>query len=716
MKRFAYILFSLLFVFSACTDRDEEGGDVRIKTLYAETWPDQVVLHAEIVAGQNNVSEVGFRFSKAMMTDGTAGEKYPGTDLSARFSVTVSDLDAGTDYYARPYAIVGGNEVLGVEIAVRTSPETPLVLESSSVYAVTPSSAQVGIVKVEDNLVQIREFGLYFWTGGPSDELPEGALLQTVPGAPANVLEDGEEIRVPLENLIPNETYQVRAYARNSADPVFLDDIVIETPVIMPVGVTTGAEAGESTTMTNFVVEGNRLTDRGNEPEHLYCGIYYSTSPIPDEAPECDRIFALLSEESDLFTIEVSGLEHETTYYVRAFASNRYTAHDGNEYGYETLGEQIAITTAAPLAAQVTTEPYGSLPEDEQAYEFPTSGFVFDPVGLSFSCTLHATGVNTWAEPVGSYGFQLAVTEAGLDDPALRLEIPASNLDDQAGFSADAMGLRSGQRYYFRAFVNDGIGEVHSFKTPVYGGRLLRYDASGPDGSRPNPYLVDDPAGKILLYFELKGVPVLIGGERYMAYMLDRNLGAVRTMRQLEGETSQWWNMAMETPAVAGIQRDACGYYYQWGNKYPSAAPGVTDNHAAANKLTGYGWSNTGGVSGRSVWSGEDDESNPCPKGYVIPTREQLKAITDAINASGTLQDTYNSRLLLGKTGARSVKGTNDGKIDAGNGLSLWCSDIATVANANRLELWQSQAVKYSNFDLNNGLPVRCIRLEKTNE
>lgn len=132
-----------------------------------------------------------------------------------------------------------------------------------------------------------------------------------------------------ITNLAPNTTYYVRAYAINSAGRSYGNTITFKTLEELEMPTLTTAEASKITHTS--AVTGGTITYE-DDAEITVRGVCWSKS----ETPTINDSKTEDGKGAGSFTSDIVNLEQNTTYYVRAYASN----NEGVSYG-----STIAFTT-----------------------------------------------------------------------------------------------------------------------------------------------------------------------------------------------------------------------------------------------------------------------------------------------------------------------------------------------------------------------------------
>jgi hypothetical protein len=131
-----------------------------------------------------------------------------------------------------------------------------------------------------------------------------------------------------LNNLIPNTTYYVRAYATNAGGTVYGNQQTFLSGAALPT-VVTGTVTNISYNTAS--VSGNVTSDGGATVTQR--GICYSTSQNPTIA----NSVVVTGSGVGNYTSNLTGFNGNTTYYVRAFATNSTGTSYGSQISFTTL-------------------------------------------------------------------------------------------------------------------------------------------------------------------------------------------------------------------------------------------------------------------------------------------------------------------------------------------------------------------------------------------
>ena len=149
-----------------------------------------------------------------------------------------------------------------------------------------------------------------------------------------------------LSGLIQNTIYFARAYATNNNGTAYGNEIVFTTLANLPILSTTSISA----ITTNLSISGGNITSDGGSPVTSR-GVVWSTSP--------NATVSLSTKTNDgmglgIFNSTLSGLTPNTTYYVRAYASNTAGSGYGNEVSFKTLIGAVPPTVTTNAAKEIS--------------------------------------------------------------------------------------------------------------------------------------------------------------------------------------------------------------------------------------------------------------------------------------------------------------------------------------------------------------------------
>ena len=212
--------------------------------------------------------------------------------------------------------------------------ETPTPIElpdvvTNEVTSITTTTATAGGEILSDGGSTITECGVCWSTEGEP----------TVEGNHATATATTGVFTVNLTELSQNTTYYIRAYATNEAGTGYGDVLTFTTEeeIVITVPTVTTAEVTEITTTTAVV--GGVITDAGNGTISE-SGICYKTG---SEEWACVAIAAT----NNTFSMTLTGLTANTTYTVRAYATNEEGTGYGEEVSFTTLEEVPTIPEGA---------------------------------------------------------------------------------------------------------------------------------------------------------------------------------------------------------------------------------------------------------------------------------------------------------------------------------------------------------------------------------
>ena len=134
-----------------------------------------------------------------------------------------------------------------------------------------------------------------------------------------------------LTNLTGNKFYYIRAYATNSVGTAYGNLVIITTIGGIPV---VSTSAVTSITPNSVICGGNIINDGGAAITEL--GVCYSISPNPTIN---NNKMAMGGSGKGIFSDTITGLVPNTTYYLRAYATNSIGTGYGNAVSFKKITE-----------------------------------------------------------------------------------------------------------------------------------------------------------------------------------------------------------------------------------------------------------------------------------------------------------------------------------------------------------------------------------------
>ncbi len=254
------------------------------------------------------------------------------------FTSNLTGLEPDTKYYVRAYATNEQGTSYGKEVSFTTGEIMLPTLTTNAAGSITLTTAVSGGNITDDGGGEITVRGVC-WSATAN---PTTSDSKTENGTGTGTFTSN------LTGLSPSTTYYVRAYAINSVGTAYGNEISFTTQDRqVPTLATT---AVSSITLTSAVSGGN-ITDDGGAAVTAR-GVCWSTSTNPTTADNSTTE----GSSTGIFTSNLSGLTPNTTYYVRAYATNSVGTGYGNEVSFTTQAIQLpTITTTAVTSITLTT-------------------------------------------------------------------------------------------------------------------------------------------------------------------------------------------------------------------------------------------------------------------------------------------------------------------------------------------------------------------------
>ena len=300
-------------------------------------------------------------------TTGTPTTADSSTDEGAAastgaFTSNMTGLSPNTTYYVRAYATNANSTVYGGEVSFTTNPAPPTVT--------TQAVSGIGTTSATGN-------GNITYLGAPNPTA-HGVVWNTT-GTPTladNSTNEGAAAAAGaftsnITGLTPNTTYYVRAYATNTAGTSYGGEVSFTTAGGLPTVITTAISGITSSSAKS----GGNVTDNGGSSITAR-GVCWDISPNPTIAD--NRTTNGIG--TGTFTSNITGLTENTTYYVRAYATNSQGTAYGEELDFTTNAESVTVTITEPEDGAVVS---GTVNIKATTTSNPTNAKGASPLGVS---------------------------------------------------------------------------------------------------------------------------------------------------------------------------------------------------------------------------------------------------------------------------------------------------------------------------------------------
>lgn len=400
-------------------------------TVTAESVSDvkynSALLHGTVVSvGSDKITRYGFCWSEKTVP--TIEDNYSNLGdctTAEAFESIANNLKSETKYYFRAYAENSVGLVYSEKTLYFTTsglPSIPSVV-SGTVDNITATSARAkGTLSSLGNVEKITHYG-HVW-GTSAKPILDNAKHTDLGEAYSTASFISE-----VSGLSSHTTYYIRAYATNEKGTAYGEDVTF---------VTSKTDAKVSTSEVTEIVHnaatcGGVISDTGGHTISEK-GVCFGKSAMPTVN---DSKQTATSGKDNSFTCRITGLEKETTYYVRAYVkTSDNTVFYGDDKAFKTTKEVTLPTLSAVSISNIQTTSatfVGAITSDGNS-EITECGFCWSDV----------------AEPT--------------------IVDNKTNCDPQSKeMGKNITSLTEGTKYFLRAFAKNAMGyaysEVASFET-----------------------------------------------------------------------------------------------------------------------------------------------------------------------------------------------------------------------------------------------------------
>jgi len=455
-----------------------------------------------------------------------------------------------------------------------------------------------------------------------------------------------------LTGLTPNTTYYVRAYATNSTGTGYWNEITFITGSIPPTVTTTSIS---SITSTTAISVGNVSADGGSAVTSR--GLVWSTSANPT--------ISLTTKTSNgsgtgSFISSITGLSPNTTYYVRAYATNSAGTGYGNEITFKTSTSLVLPTVSTISASSITT-------------------------------TTAASGGNISSDG-GSAVTSRGVVWSTSPSPTISLSTKTSNGTGIGSFTSLLTNLTPKTTYYVRAYATNSAGTE-------YGNEVTFNSSTAMNIPCPGTPTVKD-----------------IDGNTYNTVQISTQCWTKENLKVTK------YNDGTTIPLDTSAGTNGNGTGQTWGSR-PTGARTIyaKDNTNLSTYGYLYNWYAVKGI----VTEGSTSYKNLCPSGWHIPSDAEWTTLTNYLGgesvAGGKMKSSGTTNWNSLNTGATNESGFSalPGGFRSSDGSFYYIRNFAFFWSASENysnSAWIRNLYFYNgNVDRNNynksvGASVRCLR------
>ena len=330
MKKALLIIGMIVIFFAGCVKDDIlEASKIEVTDVKVErTW------YTANISGEYSYPQEleSIKVYLSEKKDMSNASEYECTLTDKMFDVGIKQLKSGVTYYYYIEYDNGYTKEKSEKDSFKTI-ENPTV-RTSSVESVTKNSAVVRCSVINnDSGNDIKERGIC-WGTQPNPSISGNHVKNGSGGTATGTV----NYSVTLSNLKGGTTYYVRAYIKSEFGVIYGTDKYFTTDEdVVKASVTT--DAVSNVTKNTAICGGNVTSDGGGTVTAR--GVCWSTS----QTPTIDDYRTANGTGKGTFTAGISGLTPNTTYYVRAYATNEAGTSYGAQKSFTTLGEETISGT-----------------------------------------------------------------------------------------------------------------------------------------------------------------------------------------------------------------------------------------------------------------------------------------------------------------------------------------------------------------------------------
>ena len=344
-----FILILLLIFFISCKKEEKRIMKVRNDSISQISYT-TAKAYATIIDPGDGIVQHGHCWStnsESITIDIENKTENGPVNTSGSYSSNLTNLSPGQRYYVRAYVRNGGTVIYGTDvIPFITLSMSPPVVITGTASEITSSSATVsGILdSLGAGASLVTQHG-HCWSSETTTPVIEDNENKTSLGSKATTCNYESE----LIGLSAGTLYYVRAYATNDAGTSYGEALSFST--YQSSSTPSVVTASVSSITATSAICGGSITSDGGSPI-IAKGVCWNSELNPTISDNHTND----GTGSSSFASEITGLVENTTYYVRAYATNSVGTAYGNHVSFTASDEtSIPTVTTTATVSDITT-------------------------------------------------------------------------------------------------------------------------------------------------------------------------------------------------------------------------------------------------------------------------------------------------------------------------------------------------------------------------
>jgi hypothetical protein len=323
-----FLLMAMLLIISCTNEFDYGKIQNAVETIdFSDVTQTTVNVSGNIITDNGSIiTERGICYGTNSNPTISGFKKiFPGQDnyVLGFYTCALDNLSPSTTYYARAYATNSYGTAYGENVSFTTLAATIATgITTNTLSSITQTTATCGGNIVSDGAATITSRGVC-WSN--TNSAPTISDNKTLDGTGIGTFSSS------MSGLLPGTTYYVRAYATNSVGTAYgtIRTFTTLSPTL-PTGIITNSI---SSITQNSALSGGSIANNGGASITSKGVCWSSTTSSPTIANSTTNN----GSGTNTFTSSLTGLSANTTYYVRAYATNSVGTAYGNTLTFTTL-------------------------------------------------------------------------------------------------------------------------------------------------------------------------------------------------------------------------------------------------------------------------------------------------------------------------------------------------------------------------------------------